>query len=340
MNRRRWLMLGGSLVAGTAAFLATRRTVDSNGHAHDLPRATDGPLVSDEQWNADRAYIADNLRPLRVGSWDTELIDLGAGDPILYVPILAHVEIVYARQLRDFSRDHRALLYRRPEATERPVGIPERVEEVRELLEGLGIERAHIVGRGEGAVVASEFAYKYPERCRSLVMVNLGMDHKVPPVPLTNALNWALLNLPIEGRLLTDRSWLLKVVKFLSGPDQRLTWDQLMAVYREIPDFLAVCKYSVTPIVFYHDLRGKAQRLRVPTLLITTDEDPRATPADLEELAAALPDCRGVHVVPQGGRFVNYIQGAAVNRLIRDFYAELARDRERLTTETERAPRT
>ncbi|MFN8541890.1 MAG: alpha/beta hydrolase [Thermomicrobiales bacterium] len=79
----------------------------------------------------------------------------------------------------------------------------------------------------------------------------------------------------------------------------------------------------MTPIVLYHDLRGKAQRLRTPTLLITTDEDPRATPADLEELAAALPDCRGVHVVPMGGRFVNYVQGDEVNRLIREFYGIL-----------------
>lgn len=326
MTRRRWLLLGGSLFAGAAGVLAARRALAPNGHAHDLPRAAAGPLVSDAQWQADQAYIAANLRPRQVGAWSTALIDLGTGDPILYIPILAHVEVVYARQLRDFSRDHRVLLYRRPEATDHPVGIPERVQEVRELLAHLGIDRAHIVGRGEGAVVAAEFAYQFPQRCRSLVMINLGMDHKVPPVPLTNALNWALLNLPIEGRLLTDQSWLAKVVTFLSGRDQRLTRDQLLAVYRQIPDFLKVCKYSVTPIVYYHDLRGKAQRLNVPTLLITTDEDPRATPADLEELAAALPDCRGVHVVPQGGRFVNYIQGDAVNDLIRQFYAGLARD--------------
>jgi pimeloyl-ACP methyl ester carboxylesterase len=84
-----------------------------------------------------------------------------------------------------------------------------------------------------------------------------------------------------------------------------------------------VCKYSVTPLVLYHDLRRKAARISSPTLLLTTDEDPRASRADLDELAAALPDCRGVHVVPQGGRFVNYVQGDEVNRLIRAFYAGL-----------------
>jgi pimeloyl-ACP methyl ester carboxylesterase len=324
MSRKRWLLFGGGAAAGAVAYAATRRGGKSGAdEKHDLPRATTGPLVSDEQWQADGEYIRSNLKPVKVGARTLEVIDLGQGDPIIYIPILAHVEIVYARQLREFSRDHRTILYRRPEATDHPVSIAERVEEVRGLLDTLGVEQAHIVGRGEGAVVAAEFALAYPQRARSLVMVNLGMDHKVPPVPLTNALNWTLLHLPIEGWVLTDDSWRLKVIKFLSGKDQRLTWDQLMGTYQQIPDFLKVCKYSVTPIVLYHDLHGKAQRLRTPTLLITTDEDPRATPADLEELAAALPDCRGVHVVPQGGRFVNYIQGDEVNRLIREFYATL-----------------
>lgn len=324
-RRRRWFWLGGGVAAGAAAYAASRRGGQAGADGrHDLPRATDGPLVSDEQWEGDRAYIRANLKPRRVDTWETELIDLGEGEPILYIPILAHVEVVYARQLRDFSRDHRVLLYRRPEATTRPVSIAERVEEVRELLDDLGIERIHVVGRGEGAVVASEFAYAHPERTRSLVMVSLGMDHRVPPVALTNALNWTLLHLPIDGWALTDDSWRLKVIKYLSGKDQRLTWDQLMGVYREIPEFIKVCKYSVTPIVLYYDLRGKAQRLRVPTLLITTEEDPRATRGDLEELAAALPDCRGVHVLPHGGRFVNYVAGDEVNRLIREFYGTLA----------------
>ena len=91
-------------------------------------------------------------------------------------------------------------------------------------------------------------------------MVNLGMRHKVPPVPVTTALNRALLHLPIDGWLLTDDGWRKKVVTYLSGSDQRLTAAQLDGVYREIPDFIKVCKYSVTPLVLGHDLRGSAQR--------------------------------------------------------------------------------
>jgi pimeloyl-ACP methyl ester carboxylesterase len=291
----------------------------------ERPRATEGPLVSDEQLEADLRFVDAGSRHERIDGWETELFDQGEGDPILFVPILGHVEVIYARQLRDLSRDHRAITYRRPEATTEPRSIADRVREVGELLDHHGIESAHVVGRGEGALVAAEFASAHPDRCRSLAMIGLGLRHKVPPTALTNALNWALLHLPIDGTLLTDEGWRKKVVKYLSGKDQRLTYDQLWRVYSRIPDFIKVCKYSVTPLVHYYDLRPKAGELRTPTLLVTTDEDQRATREDLEELAAALPDCRGVHVVPQGGRFVNYVQGDEANRLLREFFASVDR---------------
>ena len=317
---KRWL--GGGTALGGGAYLVARRA-GKDAPREPLPRADVGPLVSDEQWSADREYITTNLRPRRVGGGDMGVIDLGEGEAVLYVPLLAHVEVVYARQLREFSRDHRVVLYRRHEPTDRPVGISERVEEAREVLDALGIDRAHIVGRGQAAIPAAALALAYPERCLSLVMVNVGMRHNVPPVAVTRAINWSLLHLPIEGWLLSEERWRRQVVKFLSGPEQRLTREQLLAVYSEIPNFMKVCKYSVSPLELDHDLRGSAQRLATPTLLFGADEDPRGTREELEELAAALPDCRGVHVIEHGGHFVNYIQGDEFNRLVRAFYADL-----------------
>jgi pimeloyl-ACP methyl ester carboxylesterase len=313
---------GAAAVAG-AAYAAARRRRGGEDPAwsENPPRASEGALVSDEQWNADRRFSDDNLENRLVNGAEMPVIDMGEGEAILYIPLLSHVEVVYARQLREFGRDHRVVLYLRPEPTDRPVGISERVEEARAVLDALNIDRAHIVGRGQAAIVAYWFAHDHPERTRSLVTVNVGMRHEVPPVLVTNAINWSLLHLPIEGWLLSEENWRKQVVTFLSGPEQRLTRQQLLAVYSQIPNFIKVCKYSVSPLELDHDLRGKAQEITAPALLLGADEDPRASRAQLEEVAAALPDCRGVHLVAHGGRFVNYIQGDAVNRLIRDFYA-------------------
>src|ERR671932_475421 len=116
--------------------------VEANG---GRSRATEGPLVADEELDADLEHVAAGLRHERVEGWETELFEQGTGDPILFVPILAHVEVIYARQLRDFARDHRVITYRRPESTTAPVSIADRVRELRQLLDHLEIDAAHIV---------------------------------------------------------------------------------------------------------------------------------------------------------------------------------------------------
>jgi pimeloyl-ACP methyl ester carboxylesterase len=45
---------------------------------------------------------------------------------------------------------------------------------IRDLLVGLGIERASIVGHSLGGGVAMQFAYQFPERCERLVLVSSG----------------------------------------------------------------------------------------------------------------------------------------------------------------------
>src|SRR5919202_241924 len=67
--------------------------VEANG---GRSRATEGPLVADEELDADLEHVAAGLRHERVDGWETELFEQGTGDPILFVPILAHVEVIYA----------------------------------------------------------------------------------------------------------------------------------------------------------------------------------------------------------------------------------------------------
>lgn len=335
-DKRRWLWVGSGLLGLGAAVIAGRKlTGGGPGDAAGTVRERWlGPQVSDEQWAADREYVQAGLRQVWADGPVTQVFDQGVGEPIICIPIVAHVEVIYARQLREFSRDHRVLTYRRPEGTDHPIEIADRAEEVRQLLDRLGIERAHIIARSEGAISAAEFAYRYPERCLSLVLITMGMRARIPPVAVNNIRNWLMANLPIAEKFVSDAGVRHQVVTYLSGPEQRLTYEQLMEVYEHIPDFRKMYKYSAVPLLRHHDMRGKAQRLNVPTLLLGSEEDPRASRADLEELAAALPDCRGVHMLERGGHFANYIAGDEMNRLIRAFYGQLAADKARKQVET------
>jgi pimeloyl-ACP methyl ester carboxylesterase len=287
--------------------------------------------VSDEQWKDDLEYVETTLRPVGLEpGWEPEVLDEGAGEPILFVPIVAHVEAIYARQVRDLVRDHRVITYRRREGRDRPISLQERAQELVRLLDGLGVDRAHVVGRSEGGMVAAEFAYRHPDRCRSLVLITVAIDyHQGPPAWISDLQNRLMLRVGGLAEAIGDERIRHMVVRYLSGSEQRLTYDQLMLAYSRIPEFAHMYRYSAVPLLLGHDLRGKAQRISPPTLLIGSTEDPRATVRDLEDLGAALPDCRGTIMVPDGGHFVNYIRGDEVNARIRDFYAELAQDHAR-----------
>lgn len=62
---------------------------------------------------------------------------------------------------------------------------------LRDLLVGLGHDRATLVGHSLGGGVAMQFAYQYPERCERLVLVSSG--------GLGNSVNWLLRAAALPG---------------------------------------------------------------------------------------------------------------------------------------------
>jgi pimeloyl-ACP methyl ester carboxylesterase len=126
------------------------------------------------------------------------LIDLGVGDPLVFVPVLEHLEFIYARQVRFFSQSRRVILYRRHESRTHFVSVEERIEELRHVLDACDIASTDFVAHGDAAMVLFEFALRYPERCRSLTIVAQGPDYRIAPHPLIWLLHEMFIRLPIE----------------------------------------------------------------------------------------------------------------------------------------------
>src|SRR5579872_1330544 len=84
------------------------------------------PYIDEATFHADVQYIEALWRRFPVGDVDMPLIDSGEGEPLVFVPILEHLEWVYARQVQEFSRSRRVILYRRRENRQRFVGLAER----------------------------------------------------------------------------------------------------------------------------------------------------------------------------------------------------------------------
>ncbi len=287
-----------------------------------------GPSIDEATFHTDVQYIETLWQRTLTGAIDLPLIDIGQGAPLVFVPILEHLEFVYARQIRAFSQSRRVIMYRRQEARTRPVGLTERAEELRSVLDSLGLARVDFVAHGDAAMVLFEFAARYPQRCRSLIVIAQGADYQIAPHPLIWFLHELFVRLPAEHFL---PSWFLRriVINYIvarhptsndgASPICSLPRHLIEDQFQKIALWPFIYKFSVLPIIHNYDIREGLGRLTMPILLINRADDVLAPEPKTRWLASNLPNCAGYHVVPGGERFFMYSQAETVNPLIEKF---------------------
>jgi proline iminopeptidase len=106
--------------------------------------------------------------------------EAGSGSPILFVHEFAADYASWEPQMRYLSRRHRCIAYsaRGYKPSETPAADTFTVENFRDdalaVLDGLGIERAHLVGLSMGAYSALQVGLHRPERALSLTLAGIG----------------------------------------------------------------------------------------------------------------------------------------------------------------------
>ena len=282
--------------------------------------------IDETTFRADVEYIENLWRRIAIGRLDVPVIDIGEGAPIVFVPILEHLEFVYARQIRAFSQSRRVILYRRRETRTRPVGLAERAEELRSVLDSLGLACVDLIAHGDAAMVLFEFAVRYPQRCRSLIIIAQGPDYHIAPHPLIWLLHELFIRLPVE-HFLPD--WFLRriVINYIVAHHPAPVTDLSCSLQRSLIDeqfrkialWPFVYKFSVLPVIHYYTIRERLDQLTMPILLINRADDLLAPEPETRWLSEHLPNCRGYHVISGGERFFMYSQANIVNQFIENF---------------------
>ena len=312
----------------------------------NIPALT-GAYIDTSAFHADVQYIESLWQRIPINGIDLPIIDIGQGEPLVFVPILEHLEFVYARQIRAFSQSRRVILYRRQENRTRFVGLAERAAELLHVLDTLGLEKVDLVGHGDAAMVLFEFGIAHPQRCRSLTIIAQAADYQIAPHPFIWLLHELFLRLPVEHFL---PAWFLRrlVVNYIvaqrppSPPDHhpsvgagadveegrgrlrrppspQLPRQLIDEQFHKIALWPFVYKFSVLPIIHSFDVRQQLERLTMPILLINRADDALAPEAKTRWLAQHLPNCTGYHVVTGGERFFMYAQAEQVNSLMAAF---------------------
>jgi pimeloyl-ACP methyl ester carboxylesterase len=107
--------------------------------------------------------------------------EAGSGYPIVFVHEFAGDIRSYEPQMRFFARRYRCLAFNARGYP--PSDVPEdwarysqdrARDDIRDVLAGLGISKAHIVGISMGGFAVLHFGFAYPERASSLVVAGCG----------------------------------------------------------------------------------------------------------------------------------------------------------------------
>ena len=107
--------------------------------------------------------------------------EAGEGLPIVFVHEFAGDWRSWEPQIRHFSRRYRCITYSARGFL--PSDVPEDPamysqdrarDDIRSVMDGLGIDAAHVVGLSMGGFASLHFGFTYPDRARSLVIAGCG----------------------------------------------------------------------------------------------------------------------------------------------------------------------
>ncbi len=257
--------------------------------------------------------------------------EAGEGTPILFIHEFGGNHASWEPQLRFFSRRHRCITYAARGYP--PSDVPDSVEAYSQalaaddavtVLDGLNIDKAHIVGLSMGGFCAVHFGLRTPERALSLTVAGAGYgcekeyEEYFRGVSLEVADNferqgakefskiYALGASRVQFQNKDPRGW-REFADRLATHSDRGAANTMRGVQARRPSF--------------YDLEDGLKRMMVPTLVMVGDEDDHCLQPGIF-LKKTIPAC-GLSVFPKTGHTLNLEEPAAFNALLAEFVAQV-----------------
>ena len=253
--------------------------------------------------------------------------DVGQGLPLVFVHEFAGDAQSWLPQMRFFGRRYRAIAYNARGYP--PSDVPKDVaaysqeqaaEDIRGVLDALGIARAHVCGLSMGGYATLHFGLRHPGRALSLVVAGAGYGSVAAERDRFRQDSDATVK-----RFEADG--MAKVAAlYARGPTRVQFIDKDPGGWQEFHDKLAAGSaegHALTmrgvqmkrPSIF--ELEADMRKLEVPTLIVTGDEDdPCLEPAIFMKRAIRS---SGLVVLPKSGHTINLEEPDLFNRTVLDF---------------------
>ena len=230
-------------------------------------------------------------RQVSVGDISVAVQEYGEGDPLLIVNgtsqslgFWADTALLWASQYRVITYDLRGM-----GGTERgsgPISAASMAEDARDLLDALGVQKAHVVGYSLGSAIAQELALLAPERVGAIVMqctwgrtdgfqraVFTGLGHPWRTGDLEAALG--ALGIAFSPQL-------------LDSPDFGSLVEQLLPLFPSTEQQVATCAEQWDADIA-HDTQDRLGSITSPVLVVAGEQDLLTPPWQGKAVADAIP---------------------------------------------------
>jgi proline iminopeptidase len=164
------------------------------------------------------------------------------------------------------------------------------------LLEGLRIERAHVVGASMGGMIGQALAANFPKKVASLTSIMSTTGRRSLPLPTDRARS-VMLQRPVkrgdlEGAVRQMMNGLREIGSRTHPPDEKWLRDVCERHVRRRYNPAGAARQLVA-IAASGDRTATVRRIKAPTLVLHGDEDPLLIPACGEETARVIREAGG-----------------------------------------------
>ncbi len=261
--------------------------------------------------------------------------DAGSGPPVVLIMGLGADANAWMRQVPEFSHRHRTIVFdnRGVGRSAKPPGpytIRQMADDTAQLMSGIGIDRAHVVGLSMGGMIAQELALNHPQRVGALVLAGT-YAAPGPEIEGLRASSFAFFG--------ADASPTDEVVQQLGGLDPMAIFQHMLPVIFSdqfiagglldiVPQLTAGLAYgfSIEALLcqvhacLTHDTTDRLHRIGHPTLVLHGTADRLVSPRHADALVAHIPGARFV-AVEGGSHAVNIEKPEQFNAHVLGFLA-------------------
>lgn len=261
--------------------------------------------------------------------------EVGEGAPLIFVHEFGGDLRSWEPQLRHFSRRYRCIAYNARGYS--PSDVPEDIasysqelaaQDVRDVMDGLSIDKAHVVGLSMGGFATLHFGLNFPERALSLVVAGAGYGAEKHYEDYFRSVSLEVADqFEKQGSAAFSKTYSMaasRIAFLLKDPRGWQEFQRHLGEHSARGSAMTMRGVQTRRPSIY-DLESRLRALAAPMLVIVGDEDDHCLQPGIF-LKRTVPAC-GLLIMPKAGHTLNLEEPGQFNQAIDDFLATVAQGR-------------